>query len=150
MKNFWISPLLEYVLLTHLDIFRVLRRKDKLTENLEGFFRAKNYFHESCSEVFSNASLFNLWHYFILQMITITLEYKHIMYQKANVTLKVLVVSFSEEKTWLCLLNCFGLTMAGCSLVSSISLIQFISMANIFLCAKLKSYMLLFCKELIY
>lgn len=96
MKNFWISPLLEYVLLTHLDIFRVLHRKDKLTENLKGFFREKNYFHDSCSEVFSNASLFNLWHYFILQMITITLEYKRITYQKANVTLKVLVVSFSE------------------------------------------------------
>lgn len=53
---------------------------------------------ESWSEVFSSALLFNLWHYFICHFI-LTLEYKHIMYQKDGVILKVLVVLFSEEKT---------------------------------------------------
>lgn len=54
---------------------------------------------ESWSEVFSSALLFNLWHYFIHQVVTLTLEYMHIMYQKDGVILKVLVVLFSEEKT---------------------------------------------------
>lgn len=94
-------------------------------------------------EVSSNASLFKLWPYFVLQVVPVTLEIKHIMKQKVNC-----FVQGGENMT--VLLSCIGCTVAGGSLVSSTSWTVFISMANIFLCAKLKSYMLLFCKGLIY
>lgn len=75
------------VLLTHLGLFRVLHRKDKLTRSpKEGIFREqkllpwKSVLIESWLEVFSNASLFNMWHYFILQMVTVTLENEHVIY----------------------------------------------------------------------